>query len=436
MPVFVVAGLGFGDEGKGTTVDFLTRQHKAHTVVRYNGGAQAAHNVITNDGRHHTFAQFGSGTLAGARTFLSRHMLVNPIAMFSEAKHLESLGVQRPMSLVTVDNEAVITTPFHVAMNRLREMARSKSRHGSCGMGIGETARLAETGRPELALRAYDLLDSNTMYEKLEAIRRHLLSEAESLGWHESSDEVEREEHILEGEKIVHDCIEQYRTFTNRVTIQPTSYLNWVIDKHPVIFEGAQGVLLDREFGFFPYVTRSHTTFKHADEMLKDYKGDVCRMGILRAYGTRHGAGPFPTEDDSVKLVDLHNTNGPWQQKFRVGYLDLVLTRYALDVVGKVDEIVLTHMDRIAGPQQLCVAYRSKDEPNTYLKKPNPPKDIPGQEKLTNILGQVVPVYAWTQSLDTFVPMLEEDLGVEVRLLSYGPTAGDKRHRTKIQNVA
>ena len=135
----VVAGLGFGDEGKGTTVDWLVRRHESALVVRYNGGAQAAHNVVLPDGRHHTFSQFGSGTLAGAETFLSRYMLVNPSAMLNEAAGLAGLGVVDPLSRVHVDEDALITTPFHIAANRAREQARGDGRHGSCGMGIRET---------------------------------------------------------------------------------------------------------------------------------------------------------------------------------------------------------------------------------------------------------------------------------------------------------
>src|SRR3989344_7713548 len=92
---FLVAGLGFGDEGKGTTVDFLTRKYNAHTVIRYNGGAQAGHNVITKDGRQHVFSQFGSGTfIPEVKTYLSRFMVVNPITMVTEEEHLRKLGIE------------------------------------------------------------------------------------------------------------------------------------------------------------------------------------------------------------------------------------------------------------------------------------------------------------------------------------------------------
>jgi adenylosuccinate synthase len=140
MNAIFVAGLGFGDEGKGSIVDALTRKHQADLVVRFSGGAQAAHHVVTDDGREHCFAQFGSGTLAGASTHLSRFMLIDPLALVKEAEHLKQIGVVDPFERLTIDPRAPIITPYHRAMNRLRELSRGRQRHGSCGVGIGELA--------------------------------------------------------------------------------------------------------------------------------------------------------------------------------------------------------------------------------------------------------------------------------------------------------
>src|SRR5260370_18697973 len=137
--VFIVVDLGFGDAGKGSVVDYFTRQFAAHTVVRFNGGAQAGHNVITSEGQHHVFSQFGSGSFVpGVRNYLSEYMMVNPLNLMKEAAHVESFGLE-PFENLVVDKNALITTPFHQAVNRLREIDRGKHAHGSCGMGIGET---------------------------------------------------------------------------------------------------------------------------------------------------------------------------------------------------------------------------------------------------------------------------------------------------------
>src|SRR6476659_8022754 len=136
----ILGGLGYGDEGKGTWTDFLARTEPVHTVVRFNGGAQAGHNVVTPDGRHHTFAQFGSGTFVrGVSTHLSRFMLLNPMRLLHEADQIRALGVSDALAPLTIDRLAPVTTPFPVPATRLRELARGDARQGSCGMGIGET---------------------------------------------------------------------------------------------------------------------------------------------------------------------------------------------------------------------------------------------------------------------------------------------------------
>ena len=115
-----VVGLAYGDCGKGTVVNFLTRERQAHTVVRFNGGPQAGHNVVTPDGRHHTFSQFGSGALVpGTRTLLSQFVLIEPYALLNESDHLERLNVVDPLASLMIDRRSVVITPAHQAANRL-----------------------------------------------------------------------------------------------------------------------------------------------------------------------------------------------------------------------------------------------------------------------------------------------------------------------------
>ncbi|MGC5031423.1 adenylosuccinate synthetase, partial [Micromonospora sp. DT229] len=134
----IVVDLGYGDAGKGTVVDWLCATRPVQMVVRFNGGAQAAHNVVLPDGRHHTFAQFGAGTFhPGVWTHLSRHVVVDPLALAAEADHLAELGVPDALDRLTVDGEALLATPYHRAANRARELSRGADRHGSCGLGVG-----------------------------------------------------------------------------------------------------------------------------------------------------------------------------------------------------------------------------------------------------------------------------------------------------------
>jgi len=122
--------LGFGDAGKGTMTDWWARQPGAHTVVRFNGGAQAGHNGVTPGGRQHVFSQFGSGTFVpGMRTFMSHHTVLKPLAMLAEERHLRELGVTDAFARTFLDEGALVATPFHAAVNRLLEIERSDGRH-------------------------------------------------------------------------------------------------------------------------------------------------------------------------------------------------------------------------------------------------------------------------------------------------------------------
>ena len=125
LRAFAVVDLGFGDAGKGLLTDFLVRRTGASVVVRFNGGAQAGHNVVTSDGRHHTFSQLGAGSfVSGVRTFLSRDVVVHPTALLREAEALREKGVRGALERVAISEHARIVTPYHQALNRLRELAR------------------------------------------------------------------------------------------------------------------------------------------------------------------------------------------------------------------------------------------------------------------------------------------------------------------------
>ena len=133
-----VVGLGAGDEGKGASVDALVRRLGLRVVVRHNGGPQAAHHVVREDGVVHCFAQFGAGTLVpGVRTHLSRFMLVEPLGLAREAAALGRIGVGSALQRGTIDVACAVVTPFHRLFGRMQELARGSARHGSCGLGVG-----------------------------------------------------------------------------------------------------------------------------------------------------------------------------------------------------------------------------------------------------------------------------------------------------------
>ncbi len=453
--IILVADLGYGDAGKGSIVDFLTRQLSARVVIRYNGGAQAAHNVIDPQGVHHTFAQFGSGTLVpGVRTHLSRFMLVDPLNLLREERHLQTLGITDALERLTIDREALVTTPYHQALNRLREIARGHDRHGSCGLGIGETMADA-LALGERVPRMGDLRDPLGLKQKLLTLREWKLAQLQTIRAELPDTEiVRRERAVMEDARFLDFLVDAYRRFARQVAIVEPSFLAKLLAEGNVIAEGAQGVLLDEWHGFHPYTTWSTTTFQNVDTLLQEqcYDGQVVRVGVLRAYATRHGPGPFVTEDAVLAdvLPEAHNVPNAWQSAMRVGHFDAVATRYTLAVTGPVDVLALTHVDRLHQLKEWKIAasyeYRghSADLANYFVGQDKALSDIrvsqhsdlEYQEQLTQHLQQCAPQYhiqraedstlATSNDVSSYLARIELEVGVPIGIISSGPTALDK----------
>lgn len=444
--VHIVTDLGFGDAGKGTTVDYLARQAQSAVVVRYNGGAQAAHNVMTSDGRHHTFSQFGSGSFVeGVATHLSRYMMVNPGTMFAEADRLVELGMPDIWRRLTIDENAPIIMPWHRAANQLRELARGDSRHGSCGVGISEVqrdllrdttfvVRAGELRHPELLKARFRALQQ----EKLDQLRKELEvpnSTAADTAWG-----------ILGDKDLPDRLVDVYKRWLGTgLRIVSGSYLQDLSRQYDaMIFEGSQGVLLDEWYGFHPYTTWSTTTSENALQLLSeiDHSAVVTKLGILRAYTTRHGPGPFVTEDAGLAGVipELHNGTGRWMGDFRYGHLDLVAHRYAIDATRGVDQLVVTGLDR-SDAWRYADQYEPPTAPdlNTFFQlnqqgnveriKVGMQGDLDHQARLTELLLASSPRYCHSGTIDSsqLINVIEDAYGVPVGIASYGPTAADKR---------
>lgn len=404
--ITLIAGLGFGDEGKGTITEYVVGSTGAEMVVRYNGGPQTAHNVVLADGRHHCFSQFGSGTLRGAKTYLSEHVLVDPIALHSEAKHLKEIMGEDPYPYLIIDENAVLITPYHRVANRLREQARSV-KHGTCAVGLGE-AREDSFRFPSFATaRMKDLFHLPRLRDKLATVRERKLAE-----FGKGADS------FLDAP--VDDYMPAYEALPP-LQITDVGILAMAAEKDDahLVFEGAQGVLLDENDGFTPHVTWTCTTFHNATKLLCQTlttEGDIKKIGVLRTYATRHGAGPFPTEkgvaypERAKLLAKEHNGHGIWQGNFRVGYFDAVSARYALECVGGVDEIALTHLDKTSFLPKYCDEYKIA---NLWHSA----------EARTTAIGAAIPVL----TNEEVTPGLVQDLlRTRVGILSRGPCLEDK----------
>ncbi|MDP9900051.1 adenylosuccinate synthetase [Variovorax ginsengisoli] len=422
-------GLGFGDCGKGLFTDHLCDDGATHTVVRFNGGAQAGHNVVRPDGRHHTFSQFGAGSFHhGVATVLASPVVVHPTGLLAENEYLRRAGMVDAMSRLWIDARCKVTTPFHQAAGRLREWARGPQAHGSCGVGVGETVRHA-LAHPEAALRYGDLPHRAHALGKLDAIRTALQQEFAEVT---PGDKAGFAERALLGDAdlaarwldALQPCIAQSPPAEGAAIAQRLTLPG------RVVFEGAQGVLLDEWHGFHPHTTWSSISTHAVDAVLSDLGIDarVQHLGVLRSYLTRHGAGPLPTADLALDaLAEPHNADAGWQGRFRRGHPDAVLLRYALKSVGPLDGLLVSHLDAIdtAAGLHWCESYETADVETSLTTLPwQPAPDLAHQQALTALLQRVTPRYERQRiaSALQWIDRAQTISGLQVLLGSFGPT--------------
>lgn len=412
---FIVTGLGFGDCGKGTVTDALTRRFGARLVVRFNGGAQAGHNVVLPDGRHHTFAQFGAGTFVdGVRTHLAAHVVVHPTALAVEADYLARAGVADALARLTVEPRCLVTSPFHQAAGRLRERL---SGHGSCGVGVGETVRDAQA-HAEDALRMSGV-HAPAAEEQLERLRVRLLQAlpgevAKDADWA-----------LLQDPGVSRRWLDAVRALPLRLV--PDDEVAHAHRDHAIVFEGAQGILLDEHHGFHPHTTWSTCTARNALHWLRASPHRVERVGVLRSTMTRHGAGPLPSEASelSARLPEPHNLSAGWQGAFRVGWFDPILLRYAIAANEGVDWLALTHVDR----RQPRFVEGYDFDPTPLTAPEGSPERLAEQAAMTRALARVTPELAAIPDGE-LAEWVERTLGAPVGLTSHGPTPAEKRWRS------
>ena len=305
-----VIGLGFGDEGKGTTVSNLIRMNPGSIseVVRFNGGHQAGHTVV-HDGVSHVFSGFGSGTLQGVPTYWGPDCTFYPPSFNREWDTLVKKGVS---PIIYIHPDCPVTTYWDIEANRTKE--DWQQRHGSVGMGFGATLQ-RESEHYHLTLK--DLYYPTVAQIKLEALVRH----------------------YRKADPTIHD-VKEMGAFLEQVSIaiQRVTPRYFVPSARPggdhLIFEGAQGILLDQKDGFFPNVTRSFTTSRNLHTLCPSEIPNPTYY-VTRTYLTRHGAGPLPGEDPEFKsrlnnLGTETNKSHAYQGEFRYAPLNVELLNYAM----------------------------------------------------------------------------------------------------------
>lgn len=368
-----VIGAGFGDEGKGLITDYLCMKTPRALVVRFNGGAQAGHTVQSPDGRRHVFHHFGAGSFTGATTYLSQFFIVNPLLWRQEHRDLVKLGIQ---PTVFVDRAALVTTPYEMLVNQEAETARGNGRHGSCGVGINETIIRDE----HFPIRAADIQKPALLRDRLDHVRKVIAPKR--LADVGVSHPTALTEQMLESDDFADWFASVCGEFGRAVTFVEGDFLRRATDD--IVFEGAQGLLLDQDHHFFPHVTRSKTGLTNV--LVLAGQADIEHIDVAyvtRAYLTRHGAGPFPTEEDHLAFDDPTNRPHPFQGALRFGWLDIALTKSAID-----KDLSLT--DRISVTKTLAVTCLDQVEGGVQIRLPGGrlemlPSELP--EELLNELG-------------------------------------------------
>ncbi len=316
MKAHIVIDLGYGDCGKGITTDFLCSQYDDSIVVRFSGGQQATHTVI-HDGKKHAHSSFGSGTLRGKPSYFTEHCTMYLSNLWEELKVLQIKGAKPELF---IHPKALVTTPYDIAYNRVRE---ARLNHGSVGYGISATMKRHHESGYKLFVE--DLQHPKVFLEKSAAIKLYyeVLVANQGYSTAEYREEAKAQEEVF------------YRYYMQPLPFTVAGY-DVLRDYYHLIFEGSQGILLDMDHGFFPNVTYAYTTSRNAMEVLK--KGlpilDTELYYVTRCYQNRHGNG-WMSNQDKITLInnkDEINKYNLYQGNFRIGELDYDLLNYAISI--------------------------------------------------------------------------------------------------------
>lgn len=357
MTNVVVIGSQWGDEGKGKIVDWLSE--RADVVVRFQGGHNAGHTLVIG-GEVYKLSLLPSGVVRpGKVSIIGNGVVVDPWALLDELGRLAEQGVVlTPDSLKLAENAALIL-PLHRELDRARETARGKGKLGTTGRGIGPAY---EDKTARRAIRVCDLADDSVLETKLDELLIH--HDALLRGFGEP--EIDRAA-LMADLKAVAPKILPYACATWRLLNEARR------DGKRILFEGAQGIMLDVDHGTYPYVTSSNTVAGQAATGAGfGFQAAGYVLGITKAYTTRVGSGPFPTEleDETGKALGErgHEFGTVTGRQRRCGWFDAVLVRQAVKV-GGMDGIALTKLDVLDGFDELkvCVGYRIDGRRFDYL---------------------------------------------------------------------
>jgi len=420
MTNVVVIGSQWGDEGKGKIVDWLSE--RAQVVVRFQGGHNAGHTLVCN-GQTYKLSLLPSGIVRGGKkSFIGNGVVINPTALLDEIARLREQGVTITSDNLKIAENAALILPIHGKMDQASEAARGEGKIGTTGRGIGPAYEDKVARR---AIRLCDLADDAVLESKITAMYRHHNALLEAFGI-----EAESAEKALQGLREVRDELLAFSAPVWRL-----------IDEHRrngdhILFEGAQGTMLDVDFGTYPFVTSSNTTAGAAASGAGVGVGHLeYVLGITKAYTTRVGSGPFPTEledETGQKLGEIGREFGTVTgRKRRCGWFDAVMVRQATKI-GGINGIALTKLDVLDSFEEIriCVGYEANGQKYDYFPAGS------------TLQGTITPIYetlpGWQESTQgarswaelparaiKYIRRVEELIECPVAMLSTSPKRED-----------
>lgn len=411
MKVDILLGLQWGDEGKGKVVDVLTPRYDV--IARFQGGPNAGH-TLEFENHKYVLRSIPSGIFQGGKiNIIGNGVVLDPVLFREEAEQLAASGHDLTQRLC-ISKKAHLILPTHRILDAAYENAKGKGKIGTTGKGIGPTYtdKVSRNG-----VRVGDLFtDFQTKYDNLKARHEEILT---SLGckydiaaletqWFEAIEYLKKF-HIIDSEHVINHLLSEGKT---------------------ILAEGAQGTMLDVDFGSYPFVTSSNTICAGACTGLGVAPNRIGEVyGIFKAYCTRVGSGPFPTElndEDGQKMCDIgHEFGAVTGRRRRCGWIDLVALRYAIMING-VTKLIMMKSDVLDTFDTIkaCVAYQidgqqTKELPYTLEKDIQPLYvELPGwKQRMTDVKNED----QFPPAFKDYIAFLEKELGVPVAIVSVGP---------------
>ena len=429
MSTLVVVGSQWGDEGKGKITDLLSEE--VDIVVRYQGGCNAGHTVVKGD-QQFIFHLIPSGILhPGKKCLIGNGVVIDPESLLREIEDLRKKGIEIDGNLF-IDSKAHVVLPYHKTLDEIKEEKRGKNKLGTTKRGIGPAYidKIARTG-----IRIADLIDKKTLSEKLK------------INLEEKNEIFEKLYSIKTSKQEQKDLIKRYQEYgqlLKKYVIDVSLLVNQAIEEDKkILFEGAQGTLLDIDHGTFPYVTSSNPVAGGAciGAGVGPTKIDKV-LGITKAYTTRVGSGPFPTEIEGKLGEYIRQKGGEFGattgRPRRCGWFDAIVVSYAVRING-MDSMVLTKIDVLSDLDKIkiCTSYQCNGElikefPVNLktLKNCNPVyEEVEGWK---SDISQITRYEDLPPKLKAYISRIEELVKTKIIIISVGPKRSQTIIREKV----